>query len=96
MDVSHYNKPYTPQQVADYIANTNGESFADPAQLQVLIAESQARLQSAVEEHKLTMDQILQKETSPIGRVLAELTLQHCDKVIALIVSGGHSQGILI
>lgn len=94
--VYYHNQEYTPQQVADYIANTSGEGFADPKRIQALIQESNGKFQSSVKTHKLTMDQLLQAETSPAGKELAELTLSHCDKIIGLIVNGGHRRGILI
>jgi len=94
--VYYNNQQYTPQQVTDYIANTNEEGFADPQRIQKLIQESQGKFQSSVKTHKLTMDQMLQAETSPEGKELAELTLSHCDKTIELIVDGGHRRGILI
>ena len=94
--VYHNNHPYTPQQVADYIANTSGEGLADPQKLQALIQESQEKFLLAVKAHELTMDQILQAKTSQAGKELAELTLEHCDKTIQLIVDGGHSRGMLI
>jgi len=94
--VYYYNQQYTPQQVTDYIANTSGVGFADPQGIQALIQESQGKFQSSVKTHKLTMEQMLQAETSPAGKELAELTLSHCDKTISLIVDGGHRSGILI
>ena len=96
MGVYHYNQQYTPQQVADYILNTHREGFADPQKLQALIEESQAKFKACVEKHKLTMDQMLQSDTSSGGRELAELTLSHCDKIIKLIIDGAASKGTYI
>ena len=94
--VYYNNQQYTPQQVTDYIANTSKNSLVDSQRIQVLIQESQDKFQSLVNTHKLTMEQLLQAETSLAGKELAQLTLSHCDKTIALIVDGGHRRGILI
>jgi hypothetical protein len=96
MNVSHYNKQYTPRQIAEYIANTSGDGFADEKKLQTLIGQSQAKLQSAMKQHGLTIDQVLQAEASPAGKELAALALQHCDQAIYLIVDGGLERGSMI
>ena len=96
MGVYFGNNPYTPQQVADYITGTSGEGFADPNKVKALVEESSRQLRRTVDTHKLTMDQILQADTSEAGKELAQLTLSDCDAVIKLIAEGASGKGTLI
>lgn len=96
VELNYGDREYTPQQVLDYMCNTGGEGYADKAQLDALRAESLGRARGVIERHGLKNDQKLKKSSSPVGKDLAELVLQHCDSVIGLIVEGGWRQGVLI
>lgn len=96
VSVYHHNKTFTPNQVAEFITGATTTQFADSVKIQELIAESQNKLGQIVAEHHLDLNQELQSETSPAGKQLAELVLNHDDEVINLIVKGGARRGIMI
>ena len=100
VEINFDNGEFTPGQVVEYVSaplkNHVSRSYADPAKVSVLIEQSTERAQSIIEEYQLGIGQILKKDESEEGKVLAELVLDHCDAIISLISEGGQKRGILI
>ena len=89
------NKPYTPKQVADYIAATECRGLVLECQFELIMNSSQNRLEALVKQHGLKQDKQLQANTSTAGKELATLALEHyvkCDKLVKAVTE---NMGIL-
>ncbi len=94
--VCYMNGEYTPQQVADYIAQTNEEDLADPCFLATLKAKSRKKFDGLVERYGLKMDQPLTRDSSEAGRELSDLVGRHSGDHIHLIQVGASERGIWV
>lgn len=78
-EVSYNNKEFTPKQLEDYFEQTEKQNFGKPEKIKKLVTESRKIFMSVMDKHGLTLDQVLQADTSSGGKALANLTLLHCD-----------------
>lgn len=78
-EIYYNNKRFTPQQLEDYFKQTEKQSFADTNNIKKVTDISRKILNNIMNKHCLTMDSILQAETSDGGKALTHLALLHCD-----------------
>jgi len=77
--IYYNNKKFTPKQLENYFEQTEKQSFADTNNIKKVTGISQKILKNIINKYELTIDQILQAETSDGGKALAHLALLHCD-----------------
>ena len=78
-EIYYNNKKFTPKQLVDYFEQTKKQDFASSKSIKKIVTESQKIFKNIMNKHDLTIDQILQAETSNGGKALAHLALLHCD-----------------
>lgn len=76
-EIYYNNKEFTPKQLADYFEQTKDFISSEP--IKKIMDVSQKIFKNIMNKHCLTIDQILQVETSDGGKALAHLALLHCD-----------------
>jgi len=84
VDIFYNDKPYTVQQVLDYI-NQFPNGLEDNEKIKRAVEQSSAKLQAVMKTYGLTVHQILQKKTSPAGTAIANVALEHANEVIKAI-----------
>ena|SRR3989344_6765092 len=94
--ICYGNEEYTPQEVADYITQADGEGFGDSNQVVILREKSQLEFKEAVEKYNLSMDQKLQRDSSEAGRSLSDILSKHSSEILTLIQKGASKRRILI
>ena len=94
--VCYMNGEYTPQQVADYIAQTEGENLANPVQIDLLKARSKKKLAEVVEKYGLKMDQPITRDSSQAGAEISDLVGRHSGDHIQLIKIGASERGVWV
>lgn len=77
--IYYNNKKFIPKQLEDYFEQTEKQDFADSEMVKKVVDVSKKIFKNIISKHSLTMDQVLQAETSKGGKALAHLALLHCD-----------------
>ena len=90
------DKQFQPKQLLEYFSFTDTSGYANPEKLKALCEASQEKVKNIMKEHSLGEGDSFSHDSSEVGRQLATIALNHCDQAITLIVSGGHSRGVLI
>ena len=92
--ICYDNEPYTPQQVAKYIAATECRGVVIQCQFEPIITDSQNKLEALVKKHDLKPEQQLQAKTSIAGQELAKLVLEHYIRADRLVKALAGDSGI--
>jgi len=81
---SFYNdKLFTVQQAIDYVKST-GEGLESNEKISKLVELTQQRVQQVMNSYGLTVHSILKKTSSPAGKMMAAVILEHQNEMLKI------------